>query len=147
MEKYYTSERNAQIVIALLKANNIRKIIASPGATNITFVASIQQDPYFEIYSSVDERSAAYMACGLAAESGEPVVLSFEKLPSWADRSLLPEVARTGDHVDAVRRQGRASYTSGNRSQQTAQRYRSCKRFASGRKGRGRSVELRNKCQ
>ena len=27
MEKYYTSERNAQIVIALLKANNIRKII------------------------------------------------------------------------------------------------------------------------
>lgn len=31
MEKYYTSERNAQIVIALLKANNIRKIIVSPG--------------------------------------------------------------------------------------------------------------------
>ena len=78
MEKYYTSERNAQIVIALLKANNIRKIIASPGATNITFVASIQQDPYFEIYSSVDERSAAYMACGLAAESG---------VSCWAFRS------------------------------------------------------------
>lgn len=73
---YYTCERNAQIVIALLKAHNIRKIIASPGATNIAFVASVQIDPYFEIYSCVDERSAAYMACGLAAESGEPVVLS-----------------------------------------------------------------------
>ncbi len=60
---------------------------------------------------------------------------SFEKLPSWADRSLFyRKIARTGDHVDAVRRQGRASYTSGNRSQQTAQRYRSCKRFASGRR-------------
>lgn len=74
--KYYTSERNIQIVLTLLKAHNIRKVIASPGATNITIVASMQQDPYFEIYSCVDERSAGYMACGLAAESGEPVVLS-----------------------------------------------------------------------
>ena len=65
--KYYTSERNIQIVLALLKAHNIRKVIASPGATNITIVASMQQDPYFEIYSCVDERSAGYMACGLAA--------------------------------------------------------------------------------
>lgn len=77
MEKrYYTSERNVQIVIALLKVYGIRKVIASPGTTNMTFVASIQNDPFFEIYSSVDERSAAYLACGLAAESGEPVVIS-----------------------------------------------------------------------
>lgn len=73
---YYTIERNTQIVIELLKAHGIRKIIASPGATNICFVASVQIDPYFEVYSCVDERSAAYMACGLAAESGEPVVIS-----------------------------------------------------------------------
>ena len=76
MEQYYTSERNVQIVIYLLKANGIRKVVVSPGATNVTFVWSIQQDPFFEIYSSVDERSAAYIACGLAAESGEAVVLS-----------------------------------------------------------------------
>ena len=72
----YTSERNIQIVLALLKAHGIRKVIASPGATNISIVASMQQDSYFEMYSCVDERSAGYMACGLAAESGEPVVLS-----------------------------------------------------------------------
>lgn len=75
-KKYYTNERNVQIVIALLKAYNIRKVIASPGTTNMTFIGSIQNDPFFEIYSSVDERSAAYIACGLAAESGEPVVIS-----------------------------------------------------------------------
>lgn len=73
---YYTIERNTQIVIALLKSHGIRKIIASPGATNICFVASVQTDSFFEVYSCVDERSAAYMACGLAAESGEPVVIS-----------------------------------------------------------------------
>lgn len=75
-EKFYTSERNVQIVLALLKANGIKKIIASAGTTNYTFVGSVQYDSYFEVYSAVDERSAAYMACGMAAESGEPVVLS-----------------------------------------------------------------------
>ena len=65
-----------QIVLSVLKAHGIKKVIASPGTTNITLVASMQQDPWFEIYSSVDERSAAYIACGMSAESGEPVVLS-----------------------------------------------------------------------
>jgi len=76
MAKYYTDEKNAQIVIALLKAHGIRKVIVSPGTTNIPISGSIQNDPFFEVYSSVDERSAAYLACGMAYESGEPVVLS-----------------------------------------------------------------------
>lgn len=74
--KSYTNERSQLIILSLLKSYGIRKIIASPGTTNITLVGSMQNDPWFEIYSSVDERSAAYMACGLAAETGEPVVLS-----------------------------------------------------------------------
>lgn len=76
MEKRYTDEKNTQVVLGLLKKHGIRKVIASPGATNVALVASMQSDPFFEMYSSVDERSAAYMACGLAAESGEPVVIS-----------------------------------------------------------------------
>lgn len=75
-EKFYTNERNIQIVLYLLKAYGIRKVIASPGTTNMTFVGSVQNDPFFEVYSSVDERSAAYIACGMAAESGEPVVIT-----------------------------------------------------------------------
>lgn len=74
--KFYTSERNVQILISVLKANNIKRVIASPGTTNYTLVGSLQDDPYFEMYSSVDERSAAYLACGMAAESGEPVVIT-----------------------------------------------------------------------
>ena len=61
-ELFYSNERNIQIVISLLKANNIKKIVASPGATNFSFVGSLQNDPFFEIFSSVDERSAAYIA-------------------------------------------------------------------------------------
>jgi 2-succinyl-5-enolpyruvyl-6-hydroxy-3-cyclohexene-1-carboxylate synthase len=76
MKTYYTDEKNTQILIALLKEHGIKKIVASPGTANITFVRSLQSDSFFEMYSSVDERSAAYIACGLSAESGEPVVLS-----------------------------------------------------------------------
>lgn len=119
MKTYYTSERNAQIVMALLKAHGIKKIVASPGATNVCLVASMQQDPYFEMYSSVDERSASYIACGLAAESGEPVVLSctgataarnyasglteafYRKLPVLAITSTQP-IGRIGHHIPQV---------------------------------------------
>lgn len=87
-KKYYTVERSQQIVLSLLKAHGIHKVIASPGTTNITLVGSMENDPWFEIYSSVDERSAAYLACGLAAESGEPVVLSCTG--ATASRNYLP---------------------------------------------------------
>lgn len=75
MKKMYTSEKNIQILISLLKEHNIKNIIASPGTTNISFVASVQCDDFFKIYSCVDERSACYMACGLAAQTKEPVVI------------------------------------------------------------------------
>ena len=88
MNTFYTSERHVLLLIALLKAKGIHKVIASPGTTNITFVASLQQDLFFDIYSAADERSAAYMACGLAAESGEPVVLSCTG--ATASRNYLP---------------------------------------------------------
>lgn len=83
-----SSERSVQILISLLKQHGIRKIIASPGTTNITFIASVMNDPWFEIYSSVDERSAAYMACGLAEESREPVILSCTG--ATASRNYMP---------------------------------------------------------
>ncbi len=76
MEQYYTDERNVQILISLQKQHGVKKIVASPGSTNVTIVGSLQFDSYFEMYSCVDERSAAYFACGLAAESGEPVALT-----------------------------------------------------------------------
>ena len=87
-EHYYTDEKNAQIVIALLKAHGIRKVIANPGTTNIAIVGSVQNDPWFQVYSGIDERHSAYMAVGMAAESGEPVVLSCTG--ATASRNYLP---------------------------------------------------------
>lgn len=76
MTKSYSIEENTLQLISLMKAHGIRKVIASPGNTNISFIGSIQDDPFFQVFSCVDERSAAYIACGMAEESGEPVALS-----------------------------------------------------------------------
>lgn len=88
MDKLYTDERNVQILLYLMKQYGIKRVIASPGATNVNVVSSMQQDPYFEMYSCVDERSAAYMAVGMAEETGEPVVLSCTGATS--SRNYLP---------------------------------------------------------
>ena len=88
MKMFYTNEVNTQILVALMKEHGIKKVVVSPGTTNFAFVGSIQHDPFFEMYSSVDERSAAYIACGLSAESGEPVALSCTG--ATASRNYMP---------------------------------------------------------
>lgn len=86
--KKYSNNKNVLMLLSLMKQHNIRKVIASPGTTNIAVVGSMQHDDYFEMYSAVDERSAAYMACGLAAESGEPVAVICTG--ATASRNYLP---------------------------------------------------------
>lgn len=44
----YTVEKNVQIVLSLLKQSNIRLVVASPGTSNVTLVASMQSDPFFK---------------------------------------------------------------------------------------------------
>lgn len=87
-EKHYSSERGVQILVALMKAHGIKRVIASPGTTNLSVVGSLMSDPFFEIYSAADERSACYIACGMAAESGEPVAISCTG--ATASRNYLP---------------------------------------------------------
>lgn len=86
--KKYSNDKNALMLLSLMKAHGVRKVIASPGTTNIAIVGSMQHDDYFEMYSSVDERSAAYMACGMAAESGEPIAIICTE--ATASRNYLP---------------------------------------------------------
>lgn len=86
--KKYSSEKNVQLLVSILKEYNIHRVIISPGTTNIEFVACLQYDNYFKLFSAPDERSAAYMACGMSLESGEPVVLSCTG--ATASRNYMP---------------------------------------------------------
>lgn len=88
MKTYFTAQRNVQIVISLLKQNGIKRVVTSPGMTDVPINISLQHDPFFELYSCVDERSATYMACGMAAETGEPVALTCTG--ATASRNYMP---------------------------------------------------------
>ncbi|RNL45766.1 2-succinyl-5-enolpyruvyl-6-hydroxy-3-cyclohexene-1-carboxylic-acid synthase [Paraeggerthella hongkongensis] len=71
----YTTMKNVQILLSLLKQRGICRVVHSPGGSNVALSRSIQNDPFFIEYSVVDERSSVFFAMGLAMELDEPVVV------------------------------------------------------------------------
>ena len=63
-------------LISLLKAYGIKNIVSSPGMQNSFFNATVQEDTDFRCFSVIDERSAAYIATGIAFEENKPVVIA-----------------------------------------------------------------------
>lgn len=86
--KGYSNQDNISIVVDLMKQNGIHKVVISPGGTNIAFVKAVQDDPFFECYSIVDERSAIYFAIGLYLSSGETIAASCTS--AQATRNYIP---------------------------------------------------------
>lgn len=84
----YSIQENVRIVIAALKAYNIRHIVVSPGGTNIPISQAVQEDEFFHCYSVVDERSAMYFAIGLYLQTGEIIATSCTS--AQATRNYLP---------------------------------------------------------
>lgn len=72
----YSSLRNVQILVALLKEHGVRRIVISAGTRHTPLVASVEGDPWFKTYSVVDERSAAFFALGLIELTGEPAAVA-----------------------------------------------------------------------
>lgn len=71
-----------------MKEHGVKRAVISPGGTHNEIVMGLQYHGGFELYSAVDERGAAYMACGMAAESEEPVAIICTE--SVASRNYLP---------------------------------------------------------
>lgn len=102
----YTNLKNVQILVAGLKAFGVRRVVVSPGNSHNAIVRSIEEDGFFTTNSVVDERSAAFFACGLAQELREPVALlctagtaasNYLTGVTEAARRGLPLVVITGD--------------------------------------------------
>lgn len=80
--------KTVQYVVAMLKAYGIKNIISSPGCQNAMFNLIVQEDDFFNCISVTDERSAAYLATGIAEQTGEPVVITCTG--SSASRNWIP---------------------------------------------------------
>jgi len=72
----YTNIPGVQIIISLLKQNNIKHLVISPGTRNTALVHSVECDDYFKCYSVIDERSAGYFALGLSESLDVPVCVT-----------------------------------------------------------------------
>lgn len=71
----YSNLKSVQFLIAILKESSICNIVISAGNSHNAIVRSMEEDKFFHTYSIVDERSAAFFACGLAQELKQPVAL------------------------------------------------------------------------
>ena len=69
----FSEKRNVLQLLSLLKAHNISRFVVSPGSRHIPIVISMECDPFFKLYSVVDERSASFFAIGLMQRFAEPV--------------------------------------------------------------------------
>ncbi|HNU59692.1 MAG TPA: thiamine pyrophosphate-binding protein, partial [Aquaticitalea sp.] len=65
----------AQTVVQLFKAKNVKHIVISPGSRNAPLTIGFTNDPFFQCYSIVDERSAGFFALGIAQQLREPTAV------------------------------------------------------------------------
>ena len=69
----YSEKRNVCQLLTLLKLHGISHFVVSPGSRHVPIVISMEYDPFFKLYSVVDERSASFFALGLIQKIQEPV--------------------------------------------------------------------------
>ncbi|MBO6631735.1 MAG: 2-succinyl-5-enolpyruvyl-6-hydroxy-3-cyclohexene-1-carboxylate synthase, partial [Psychroserpens sp.] len=96
----------AQTVVELCKLKEIKHIVISPGSRNAPLTIGFTSDLYFNCYSIVDERCAAFFALGIAQKLREPVaiactsgsaVLNYYPAISEAYYSSIPLVVLSAD--------------------------------------------------
>lgn len=64
------------ILIEILVKKGIKKVVLSPGSRNAPLLMAFARDRRIEHYVVLDERSAAFMALGMAQQSGEAVAIA-----------------------------------------------------------------------
>ena len=65
----------SQTVVTLCKTHNVKHIVISPGSRNAPLTIGFTHDDFFNCYSIVDERCAAFFALGIAQQVQEPVAV------------------------------------------------------------------------
>ena len=74
--KKYSSKRSIQILAHQLKEYEISDVVISPGSRNAPLSIHFGEMDEFNCYSIVDERSAGYVALGMAKSTKNPVVIT-----------------------------------------------------------------------
>ena len=100
MEYLTTDKEGIKILIEVLKEKGIRQVVLSPGSRNAPLLVAFAREKQIRHFVVLDERSAAFMALGMAQQSGVPVHVgdcSFE-LCTGDSGSILPTFTLDRDH-------------------------------------------------
>jgi len=71
----FSVKKNVLQTVALLKANNVRHIVISPGSRNAPLIQTFTSDSFFECHTIVDERNASFYGIGIIQCLKEPVAI------------------------------------------------------------------------
>lgn len=72
---YCTAKNTAQPVADALVSYGVRDVVTSPGSRNAPLVVAVCRNPQLKVQTVVDERSAAFIALGIASVSRRPVAI------------------------------------------------------------------------
>lgn len=73
----YTSDKEGvRILVEILARKGVKRVVLSPGSRNAPLLIAFAREKRIRHYVVLDERSAAFMALGMAQQSGEPVALA-----------------------------------------------------------------------
>ena len=102
-------------LIAGLKQGGVRQVVISPGSRSTPLALLVKREKDLQYFVAVDERSAGFLALGLAKSSQQPVVLlctsgtaaaNFYPAICEAEASNVPLVVLTSDRPPELRNVG-----------------------------------------
>lgn len=105
----------ARALVAGLVAGGVREVVLSPGSRSSPLAFALAAEPALRRFVQVDERSAAFLALGIAKATGRPVAMACTSgtaaanwLPAMAEAFLagVPLVALTADRPPELRGTG-----------------------------------------
>ncbi len=70
-----SAKRNVRALVFLAKAKGITHVVFSPGSRNAPLIIGFTNDPHFTCLTVHDERSAAFVALGIAQATAKPVLM------------------------------------------------------------------------
>ncbi|MDO4972374.1 MAG: 2-succinyl-5-enolpyruvyl-6-hydroxy-3-cyclohexene-1-carboxylic-acid synthase [Bacteroidales bacterium] len=71
----YSNKENINILTSLLVAHGVKHAVVCPGSRNAAIIHNFSECPHIMCYPVTDERSAAFVALGIAQATGQPTVV------------------------------------------------------------------------
>ena len=122
----------AESIVSELVANGVEAVCVAPGSRSTPLTVAVATRPEIEVYSHLDERSAAFFALGRGRRTGEPTALictsgtaaaNFHPAVMEANESRVPLLVLTADRPPELHDSGANQTTDQQRLYGNAVRY------------------------